>query len=445
MESISKCCEAIYRYPFDRRKLLLCGGVVLVVLFIIILYWAFASGGTNDKETAGSEALRNVPFIDGFNNLPMTLKIKAQNKLKDVQLSRNLENDTAWGSACPRCKTDFIRLKAGGVHAQFWSAGVDCSSANKDAVSQTLEQIDTIHRMVNLNKNIFFATSDYDIDTAQYYDKIASFITVNGGHSIDGRLGVLRKFYDVGVRSMALTSECNTTWATSYLSYTTVGLNDFGKKVVLEMNRLGMIIDLSGTSYQTQVDVLNTTKAPVIFSHSASFEKVKNERNIKPDVLKKLKENNGIIMVTFEPNYTCPNSDSCEMDDVVDQINGIKTLLGGVENIGIGAAFDNYEGGYPKNLEDVSKYGTLFDRLHKNGDVSLTISELEKIASRNFRRVMRAVEEIREKMSGNDVDESYEKVADFTQQTCYSDFEIRYPGQSEKTTPSKDAGSGTHQ
>ena len=189
--------------------------------------------------------------------------------------------------------TDLIRMKMGKVGGQFWSSYVGCNSQYKDALSIFIEQIDVIKRLINMYPNdMTFVTTSEGLEQALKSKKIASLIGIESGHAIDSSLGVLRILYELGARYMTLTHNCNTPWAEASNSeldgIPMRGLTDFGQLVVKEMNRLGMMIDLSHVSSQTMRDVLNVTLSPVIFSHSNSRSVFNHSRNVPDDVLQKL-------------------------------------------------------------------------------------------------------------------------------------------------------------
>ncbi|XP_069811944.1 LOW QUALITY PROTEIN: dipeptidase 1-like, partial [Dendropsophus ebraccatus] len=251
------------------------------------------------------EALRimeNAPVIDGHNDLPWQLLDKFNNQLSKVNLLTL--NDT---------HTNIPKLQEGRVGGQFWAAYVPCATHGKDAVKRTLEQIDVIHRMCEHYPDVFVCVDSAEgIAEAFRTKKVASLIGVEGGHSIDSSLGVLRTFYNLGVRYMTLTHSCNVPWVDNWLVDTgsdppkSNGLSEFGKSVILEMNRLGMIVDLAHVSVKTMKDTLEVSQAPVIFSHSSAFKLCNHARNVPDDVLRIVKEKKGLVMVNFYNDYvTC--------------------------------------------------------------------------------------------------------------------------------------------
>lgn len=219
------------------------------------------------------------------------------NNLSTFDFNQSLATIPAWNPPGGRAsQTDLPRLRAGLVGAQFWAAYANCSSNLKDAVSRTIEQIDLIKRIVQLNANdMQLVTSVAGIREAFTAKRIASLIGVEGGHSIDTRLSVLRTLYDLGARYLTLTHNCHLPWVESNMADTGLaenqtlaakkGISEWGLKVVAEMNRLGMMVDLSHTSKQTQLEVLAASAAPVIFSHSSANGVHAHRRNVDNDVL----------------------------------------------------------------------------------------------------------------------------------------------------------------
>ncbi|XP_051788114.1 dipeptidase 2 isoform X2 [Erpetoichthys calabaricus] len=290
----------------------------------------------------------------------------------------------------PSTLTDITRMDQGYLGTQIWSAYTLCSTQNKDAVRLTLEQIDVIKRMCSQYDELELVTSSEGIERTK---KISCLIAIEGGHAIDSSLGTLRMFYDLGVRAMALTHTCNTPWAESssrlHSSFynKTKGLKPFGEHVIREMNRLGMIVDLSHTSTFTAKHVLSITKAPVIFSHSSASSVCNHPRNVPDDILQLLKQNKGLIMVNLHSGFISCSSERGNVSSVADHFDHIKKIAG-AESIGIGGDYDGADR-FPEGLEDVSKYPALIEELLQRG---WNETELAGVLRRNFLRVFRDVE-----------------------------------------------------
>ncbi|KAF5304670.1 hypothetical protein FQA39_LY09447 [Lamprigera yunnana] len=361
--------------------------------------------------------LDEVPLIDGHNDLPYNIYQIVLNNLSKFPFDKNLTEDEIWGNhQCKQCYTDLPRLRKGKVGAQFWVAYVSCNVQYKDAVAKTLEQIDVIKRMIKKYPNeLQLATSEEDIMEAFSQHKIASLIGVEGGHSIDSRLGVLRMYYDLGVRYMTLTHSCNTPWAdNSYIDDAAPGyvvnLTDFGKVVVKEMNRLGMMIDLSHVSHNVMNEAIKISRSPVIFSHSGAYSIRKHNRNIPDDTLLLLKKNKGIAMVNFYPGFISDSPENATIHDVVKHINYIADVAG-IEFVGIGSDYDGVSE-MPKGLEDASKYPDLFDLLQKENSTRWTNETLSLLAGKNFLRVFKAVEKIKDNLKTEDPHEIWIPIED---------------------------------
>ncbi|KAF7211824.1 dipeptidase 2 [Nothobranchius furzeri] len=335
-----------------------------------------------------NELMSKYPLIDGHNDLPLQLRIHYNNSLSLTNLSQ-LEH----------ASTSISRLQAGHVQAQMFAAYVMCGAQQKDAVRLTLEQIDVIRRMCTEYQDLVLVTSTRELREAEMRHKIACLISVEGGHSIDSSLPALRMFYQLGVRSMSLTHTCNTPWAESSSKLYNVfqrqgnSLTGFGKAVVEEMNRLGMMVDLSHTSWATAWAVLNHSRAPVIFSHSSSYFICKTSRNVPDELLHELKKNKGLIMVNFYSPFTSCNHEG-NVSHVADHFDHVKKVIG-AEFIGIGG---DYDGGksFPKGLEDVSKYPAIIQELLRR---NWTEDELADVLRRNFLRVFEEVEKVRDWLS----------------------------------------------
>jgi membrane dipeptidase len=398
-------------------------------LFIVAIGMATISDSAVQRNPAKrlpvkltEEALRihrAALVIDGHNDLPYRMREKANGFFKRLDISK----------AQPELHTDIPRLRKGGVGGQFWSAYVS-SSPDKagQAVKETLEQIDIIHRLVRTYPETFALASTADDIVRIHKDgKIASLVGVEGGHSIDNSLGVLRMLYSLGARYMTLTHADTLDWADSATDKPRHGgLTSFGEGVVREMNRLGMLVDISHVSAATMRHALRVSRAPVIASHSSAYALAPHPRNVPDDVLKQVAKNGGVIMVNFysgfivaegartmkeifhvfrdlrkeyprEPEYQealaqwrrahpIPRGD---VHDVVDHIEHIiKTA--GIDHVGLGSDFDGIEV-VPRQLEDVSAYPYITQELLNRG---YGREDIHKVLGRNVLRALRQAEKV---------------------------------------------------
>ncbi|XP_058121277.1 uncharacterized protein LOC131288031 [Anopheles ziemanni] len=356
-----------------------------------------SSAPLEERLQVATQLLDTVPLIDGHNDLPWNIRKFLHNQLNDFRFDDDLKSISPWSKSA-WSHTDLQRLKRGRISSQFWAAYVPCEAQHKDAVQITLEQIDVIKRLTErYSPQLTSCTSVYDIVQAHKNRQMCSLIGVEGGHSLGGSLGVLRIYYALGVRYMTLTSTCHTTWADSSSADAPKydvrhgGLTAYGKTIIREMNRLGMIVDLSKSSVGTMKDVLATSQAPVIFSHSSAYALCNSSRNVQDEVLELVTRNRGLVMVNFYNKFLrC--SENASVLDAAAHINHIRRVAG-VDHVGLGAGYDgiNFT---PKDLEDVSSYPRLFAELLGDG---WTIDELEKLAGRNLLRVFEDVEKVRDK------------------------------------------------
>jgi membrane dipeptidase len=371
--------------------------------------------------------LRDVPLIDGHNDLPWQFR-KRGGDLNAIDLRVNNQN------AKPPLATDIPRLRAGGIGGQFWSVYVPSESPGPEAVKAVLEQIDVVHQLVQRYPDTFeLALTAADVERIHKQGRIASLIGMEGGHSIDNSLAILRMTYALGARYMTLTHTKNNDWADSSADKPQHnGLAPFGEKVVLEMNRLGMLVDLSHVSDETMRAAMKVTKAPVIFSHSSARAVCNHPRNVPDDILKLTAANGGVVMVCFMPGFVVqresvdledwekendrlkklfPN-DTAKVEqgiaewraahpaprrgtisDVADHVDHVRKLAG-IEHIGFGSDFDGFRGGI-NGLDDVSGYPALLAELLRRG---YSKDDLKKIAGLNVLRVLRAAEKVAAEM-----------------------------------------------
>ncbi|XP_073321136.1 dipeptidase 1 [Pagrus major] len=369
-----------------------------VISAVCLTLWVSSCAISAAEDPHMARALKlmsETPLIDGHNDLPWQLRKQFNNQLNKVDLNTL---DTT--------HTNIPKIKQGKLGAQFWSAYVPCDSQYKDAVRQTLEQIDVVHRMCQKYPDTFmFATSSQDIRTAFGQNKTASLIGVEGGHSIDSSMGTLRTMYQLGVRYLTLTHSCNTPWADNWLvdegsdPSEHDGLSPFGKQVVVEMNRLGMLIDLAHVTVKVMNQVLDMSEAPVIFSHSSAYSICQHKRNVPDDVLKRVQEKKGIVMVNFYNDYvTC--SETANISDVADHFDHIKKVAG-PDIIGFGGDYDGVTR-LPEGLEDVSKVPNVVAELLRRG---WTDEEVKKALGDNLLRVFTEAEAVRERLTNNKPDD----------------------------------------
>jgi membrane dipeptidase len=381
----------------------------------------FAATNTTPMSTI-QQLLREAPLIDGHNDLPWQFR-----KLKKDVNEIDLSTDT--GKLPSPLITDIPRLRAGGLGAQFWSVYVPVTPAGPPAVKAVLEQIDIVHGLVARYPETFeLALGAADIERIHRHGKIASLIGMEGGHSIDNSLATLRMTYLLGARYMTLTHTKNTDWADAAGDQPQHhGLTPFGEAIVREMNRLGMLVDLSHVTDETMRAALRVSKAPIIFSHSSAWALCHNPRNVPDDVLEMVRTNGGIVMVCFLPGYLTqdnsahflmamaerarleklypdnPDREEEEMEawrrahpsppaslrDVADHIDHIRKVAG-VAHVGIGSDFEGFHGAV-EGLEDVSCYPALLAELLRRG---YSHEEIKQVAGLNLLRVFYQVEEI---------------------------------------------------
>jgi membrane dipeptidase len=371
-----------------------------------------------------SRVLAATPVIDGHNDLPWEIRDKYDFWRKPL----DLDADTSRLEA--PLQTDLPRMKRGGMGAQFWSVWIPNETKGDEAIRVTLEQIDLVHRMVaRYPARLEMASSAADIRRIEKAGRIASLIGVEGGHQIGNSPAALRQFYALGARYMTLSHSKNNDWADSATDDPVHdGLTPFGKAIVREMNRLGMIVDLSHVSPKTMTDALAETKAPVIFSHSSARALMDHPRNVPDDVLRLLPANGGVVMVNFFPGFLStawrersaardaeearlknlysgqPERRQAALDawdkahppvdatlaEVADHVEHV-VKVAGIDHVGIGSDFDGIDGYAPKGLEGVETYPALLAELVRRG---WSDADLAKLAGGNLLRVMERVEAV---------------------------------------------------
>lgn len=395
----------------------------LIIAATILLAATATHAARKAPEVTAENILSRTPVIDGHNDTPEQLRELFGNDFSKFDLAALPPEVVA------KTHTDIPKLRAGRVGGQFWSVWVDPALPKHEAVTRTLEQIDTVKRMVARYPDTFqMALTASDVEAAMKKGRIASLIGMEGGHSIGGSLAILREMYRSGARYMTVTHFLTTEWADSATDAPKHGgLASFGVEVIGEMNRLGMIADISHVSEATMHDVLDVTKAPVLFTHSNARALLDHPRNVSDAVLKRLPANGGVVMVTFVPVYTSkavrdyevrkaqaaatfktmyvgdPDGEKIAMDawlattpipkatiaQVADHIDHIRKVAG-IDHIGIGGDFGGVDT-LPQGLGDVSTYPALFAELLRRG---YSENDLAKIAQGNVLRVMRGVEAV---------------------------------------------------
>lgn len=368
----------------------------------------------DDARRIHAEAL----VFDGHNDLPGEIRNRGGSSFAAIDIAQPQ----------PKLHTDIPRLRAGGVGAQFWSAYVPASTMRSGgAARQTLEQIDLIYRMVERYPETFLlARTSADVERARAEGKIASLIGLEGGHSIEDSLGVLRDFARLGARYMTLTHSDTLAWADAATDTSRHGgLNSFGVEVVQEMNRIGMLVDISHVSVATMHDALRASRAPVIASHSSAYTIAPHPRNVPDEILVEVAKNGGVVMVNFFSGFVVPEGaaamekmfdvgrqlreqypDKEEFEqamrawhkenpipagtihDVVDHIDHIAKVAG-VDHVGLGSDYDGVMK-LPAQLEDVSCYPFITQELVNRG---YSAEEIHKILGGNTLRVLKQAEE----------------------------------------------------
>jgi membrane dipeptidase len=387
---------------------------------------ARAQGSTYSSDAAHLAKVRRIlattPLVDGHNDLPWYIREEVKSAPRDVD-AYDLRKPTSGN-------TDIARLRKGMVGGQFWSVYVPGEVKDSGFARIQLEQIDIARRIFAKYPDVFMpAFTAADVRKAKASGKIGSMLGMEGGHAIENSLGALRAYFDLGARYMTLTHNVTLDWADAAQDAPTHGgLTKFGEEVVHEMNRLGMLVDLSHVSPGTMSDALNVTASPVIFSHSGARALTDVPRNVPDSILKRLPKNGGVVMVPFVPGFVSPKvaeysamrgaeiqrlrtahpADSAaamralaEWDrahpavhasiaDVANHIEHVRDVAG-VDHVGIGSDFDGTGNDLPDGLQDVSTFPALLVELSKRG---WSEADLRKVAGENVLRVMTANEKV---------------------------------------------------
>jgi membrane dipeptidase len=407
-------------------------GLIAALLLALLLAVPAAARAATDAERV-ERVLAQTPLIDGHNDLPWEIRARFGGDLTRIDLAASTAALPAPPDSAP-LMTDIPRLRHGRVGAQFWSVWIPAETKGPPAVQMTLEQIDVVRAMcAHYPGDLVMAYTAADIERAHKAHRIASLIGVEGGHQISNSLPVLRAYYDAGARYMTLTHSSNTDWADSATDAPAHhGLTPFGREVVREMNRLGMLVDLAHVSADTMRAALTVTEAPVIFSHSSARALVDHPRDVPDDVLQLVAKNGGVVMVNFFPGYVSEARRRWDADraaeqaryssppfgglyigqperiaaalrawdqahpkplatmgEVADHIEHIRKVAG-VDHVGIGSDFDGIPEA-PVGLEGVDKFPALLEELARRG---WSDAELAKVAGANLLRVLRQAEAV---------------------------------------------------
>ncbi|MEM7414999.1 MAG: dipeptidase [Gemmatimonadota bacterium] len=338
------------------------------------------------QESHNERAMRilaTTPLVDGHNDLPWAIRNSEAGPHDVEAAAHDLRTRTPF-------HTDLERLQAGGVGAQFWSVYVPFDAIEYGAAKMQLEQIDIALQIIEkYPEALELALTASDVETAFGKGRVASMLGMEGAHAIENSLGTLRAYYAMGVRYMTLTHNGTLDWADACCDLPRHGgLTDFGKEVVREMNRMGMLIDISHTSPETMNATLDVSEAPVIWSHASARALHDHPRNVPDQVLRRLPANGGVVMVTFVPSFLTRN-DEATIGDVADHIEHIAEIAG-VDHVGIGSDFDGIAS-TPVGLEDVSTFPALLAELSRRG---WSDEDLRKVAGENVMRAWREAEAV---------------------------------------------------
>jgi len=358
--------------------------------------------------------------FDGHNDLPWEIRTKTTREFDELDIAKPQ----------PKLHTDIDRLRSGNVGAQFWSVYVPVETiAQGNAFQTTKEQIDLVHKMIARYPEVFeLALNADDVQRIQAKGKIASLIGMEGGHSIEGSIGKLRQLHSMGARYMTLTHSETLDWADSATDVArSDGLSSFGEQVVLEMNRLGMLVDISHVSPATMLDALRVSKAPVIFSHSSARAIADHPRNVPDEVLAELPKNGGVVMINFFSGFVVPESASVllkqselrkelkakypeskedqerelkqwqlrnpypagQAEIIVDHIEHV-IRVAGIDHVGLGSDYDGISK-LPVGMEDVSKYPLITELMLRRGYEQEAI---HKVLFGNALRVLREATQV---------------------------------------------------
>ncbi len=410
-----------HRAILGHRALALASIAILAPFALLLVASPLQAQATDPNMTRALSVLRTSPVIDGHNDLPWAVR-ETKTAPRDVD-AYDLRQRTVG-------RTDLARLREGLVGGQFWSVYIPGEIRDSGFARVQLEQIDIAKRIIaRYPERLALALTAADIRQDFRTGKIASLLGMEGGHAIENSLGALRAYYDLGVRYMTLTHNVTLDWADAALDRPTHGgLTPFGREVVREMNRLGMLVDLSHVSPATMSAALDVTEAPVIFSHSSARALVDHPRNVPDSILRRVRANGGVVMVTFVPGFVSTDfarweNEHAHADSAMRQAAGIDTSayraaaaswrsahpaptatltqvadhmehvrdLAGIDHIGIGGDFDGTGEQKVAGLEDVSKYPVLFAELARRG---WSDADMRKLADQNILRALEQAERV---------------------------------------------------
>ncbi len=405
----------------------------MIRMICLMLIFPLSTWAAEDYQHRVEQVLLRTPLIDGHNDLPWEIRERYKSDFAAIDLASDTHRLPVTGDQAA-IMTDIPRLRAGHVGAQFWSVWIPVEVPGFQAVQMTLEQIDLVKRMAARYPTDFaMAYTAADIRRIHKSRKIASLIGIEGGHQINNSLAVLRQMYDAGARYMTLTHTTNTPWADSATdSPAHHGLTPFGVDVVKEMNRVGMLVDLSHVSPDTMKAALTASQAPVIFSHSSARALDDHPRNVPDDVLRALAVNGGVVMVNFAPGYVSAARNQWQADrsaeqtrfnsppyaglyigqpdrakaalaeweaqhprpittlvQVADHIDHVRQVAG-IDHVGLGSDFDGIPDA-PVGLEGVDRYPALLEELMRRG---WSDADIAKLAGENLLRAMAAAEQV---------------------------------------------------
>ena len=405
----------------------------MIRMICLMLLLPLSTWAAEDYQHRVEQVLLRTPLIDGHNDLPWEIRERYKSDFSAIDLASDTQHLPV-GADQAAIMTDIPRLRAGHVGAQFWSVWIPVEVQGFQAVQMTLEQIDLTKRMAARYPTDFaMAYTAADIRRIHKSHKVASLIGIEGGHQINNSLAMLRQMYDAGARYMTLTHTTNTPWADSATDAPAHhGLTPFGIEVVKEMNRIGMLVDLSHVSPDTMRAALAASQAPVIFSHSSARALVDHPRNVPDDILQALAVNGGVVMVNFAPGYVSAARNRWQADraaeqtrfnsppyaglyigqpdrakaalaeweaqhprpittlaQVADHIEHVRQVAG-IDHVGLGSDFDGIPDA-PVGLEGVDRYPALLEELMRRG---WSDADIAKLAGENLLRAMAAAEQV---------------------------------------------------